>query len=102
MHHPARKTVIIIAAAALVLSALPAMAVDPEKPTDEDKAKLLELKKFVDNRDAFFSTVNLIDKSTLPVTFPFVDVAKSTRRSKSPWATASPCRSCSTRVPARP
>jgi hypothetical protein len=46
MHHPVRETAIItIVASALVLSALPAMAVDPEKPTDEDKAKLGDLTK---------------------------------------------------------
>lgn len=77
MHRPLGKTAIIaIVAAGLTLSALPARAVNLEQPTDEDKAKLLALKKFVENRDAFFPTVNLIDKSKLPVTFPFVDVAK--------------------------
>jgi len=76
MHHLAGKTVITSIATALTLSALPAMAVDLNNPTDEDKANLLAAKKFVDNRDAFFPTVNLIDKSTLPVTFSFVDVAK--------------------------
>jgi len=34
------------------------MAADLENLTDEDKAKILAAKKFVENRDAYFPTVH--------------------------------------------
>lgn len=73
----ARLGVSALAVAALVASATPVAAQDPSYTPEqmaELEEKVTKMQEFLANQDAFVPTVNLIDTSSLPVTFPYKDI----------------------------
>ncbi len=73
----ARAVASALAVAALVVGATPVAAQDPSftpEQIEELQQKTEKMLEFLANQDAFIPTVNLIDTSSLPVTFPYKDI----------------------------